>query len=205
MERRFFEIEVREDDDKRLRGYAAVFYDGTPATEYELWDGVYERIDKGAFGKALRAKTPDTVALFNHNPSAILGRRSAGTLKLEVDKRGLVYAVDLAETSIAGDVREHVRRGDLRGSSFAFVARKILWSKEKREGREVEIRLVKEAEVYDVGPVTYPAYAGSTTALRDMEGAREEYKFHLESLEGEKQKHMAKAFRVRMLEIENSL
>jgi len=42
---------------------------------------------------------------------------------------------------------------------------------EWEEGREgmLDLRKIKRAQVYDVSPVTFPAYAGTDIALRSME------------------------------------
>lgn len=178
MDRRFLEsrlsgvaIETRDDGEcTTITGYAASFYDGTDATEFQLWDGAVERIMPGAFDRALK-ESDDVRALFNHNPDNLLGRTSADTLSLRADKTGLRYSIEPGDTAIARDVIEHIRRGDLQGSSFAFEVTDEEWRKED----DVEIREVKGVRLFDVGPVTYPAYESTTTAVRscDANGARE--------------------------------
>ncbi|WP_411901134.1 HK97 family phage prohead protease, partial [Salmonella enterica] len=60
-------------------------------------------------------------ALFNHDPNFILGRRSAGTLALTVDERGLRYDITAPETQTIRDlVLAPMQRGDINQSSFAF-------------------------------------------------------------------------------------
>lgn len=141
----------------KIEGYASVFYDGTPDTEYQLWDGAVERIMPGAFDRAL--KQDDPVALFNHDPSQLLGRKSAGTLRLSVDEKGLRYEIPPADTTVFRDVLEMQARGDLKGSSFGF------WVKADQRRKEdgVEIREITEVELLDVGPVTFPAYEGTNS------------------------------------------
>lgn len=70
----------------KLSGYAAIFYDGTPGSEFALAPGLYERIHRGAFANTLKR---DIVCAFNHSLERILGRTTAGTLRLSVDNRGL--------------------------------------------------------------------------------------------------------------------
>ena len=144
-----------------LSGYAAVYYDGSPATEFKLWDGAVERIMPGAFDRALREED-DVRALFNHDPSQLLGRSSAGTLELESLSDGLRYRISPADTTISKDVREHVRAGNLTGSSFSFRVTDEEWIKDG----DAEIRLVSGVELFDVGPVTFPAYQSTTVAAR---------------------------------------
>ena len=79
-----------------------------------------ERINRGAFTEAL-AQAPDVVALFNHDTSLVVGRSTAGTLRLSEDETGLRYEIDVADTTTGRDLLTSVRRGDVNGSSFAFT------------------------------------------------------------------------------------
>lgn len=167
IERRCFDspLEFRSGNKKRdtiIEGYAAVFYDGTPETEFRLFENAYERILPGAFDEVI-AKRENVVGLFNHDPSQLLASVNAGTLELSVDERGLKYRMQINEdTPVGQNVAGFVKRGDLSGSSFAFRARKNgdQWIREQ-SGREVlEQRNLK---VFDVGPVTFPAYNATTT------------------------------------------
>ena len=186
MERRFLpqaSAEVRvsgEDGAKKITGYASVFYDGTPATEYVLWDDKFgravERIMPGTFDGALK-RADDVRGLKNHEPSLILGRTKAKTLRLAVDDRGLSYEIDPPETTAGRDTVAELTRGDLDGSSFAF---KVANGGQKwtlttdKDGRDNDIREITDVEpLYDVGPVTYPAYDGTTAGYRDGGDAAE--------------------------------
>lgn len=178
MERRFLKTAVAptelrgEGDARKIVGYASVFYDGTPETEYELWAGVVERIAPTAFDEAL-ARPDDVVGLFNHRPDNLLARSSSGDLRLKVDKRGLAYEIDVDPTD-----PDHTRvvakleRGNLTGSSFAFIATSETWT-EDEAGQEV--RTINSVRLYDVSPATYPAYDGTTADTRSVgiDGVRE--------------------------------
>jgi HK97 family phage prohead protease len=172
MERRFhvggIAVEAREGGKGKIQGYAAVFYDGSPATEFELWEGMRERIMPGAFDRALKERD-DVRGLYNHNPDKLLGRVSSGTLELFVDAKGLGYRISLGETTVAKDVEEFLRRGDLTGSSFSFQVTDQEW---RTEGG-VDFRLIKGVRLFDVGPVTFPAYEATTAGMRSA-GALEE-------------------------------
>ena len=160
---------------KTLHGYAAVFYDGSPGTEYELWNETYsravERLMPGCFDAAL-AKPDDCRCLWNHDANHVLGRVSAGTLRLSVDRKGLRYEVDLPDTQIARDLAEGIRRGDIDGSSFGFIIRpngdKWRTERDPITGQNFDVREVLSVELLDVSPVTYPAYAATTAGLRAM-------------------------------------
>ncbi len=167
-------VEFREDPpDKEggesrgvISGYAAVFYDGSPGTEFQIDEDLAERIMPGAFDELLASDT-DVVALVSHNPQKPLGRRSAGTLRLSVDKRGLLYEVDLGASSVAQDARDMVRRKDFKGSSFTFgrpPGERFI----REDGRDVRIIDNFGTNVGDVGPGTFPAYEETTAEARTV-------------------------------------
>jgi uncharacterized protein len=170
MERRFVSVaahpvrlEKRADGKPMICGYASVFYrEDDPGTEYALWDDLAERIMPGAFDRAM--KEDDCRALVNHEPSALLGRTASGTLRLAIDQTGLRYEIDPPDTQAARDVMESIKRGDMTGSSFTFVARDVTW----REQGDRIIREIRDVQLYDVGPVTFPAYGSTTAGLRSL-------------------------------------
>lgn len=169
-------LETRADGAKVLSGYAAVFYQpGNPDTEYELRDGCTERVAPGAFNRCL-AERSDCICAFNHENDAVLGRTVSGTLRLSVDATGLRYECDLPKTTTGADVAEMVGRGDIAGSSFAFSSRAVRWETEA-DGKE--LRILEDVDLYDVGPVTWPAYRATTTGVRsagNVEAERDEYR-----------------------------
>lgn len=136
----------------KLGGYASVFDEVSPYTPFGQ-----EAIAPGAFTRAL--ETGDPRALFNHDPNQVLGRLSAGTLRLAQDSTGLEYEIDLPDTQLARDVRTLVERGDIDGASFQFV----VGEHEKRDGVLWHTDI---ADLIDVSPVTFPAYAGATSEAR---------------------------------------
>jgi Escherichia/Staphylococcus phage prohead protease len=169
IERRFVkgaEVRAKGDDAKpRLEGYAAVF-----GEDYVLYDSKYfrmtERIKPGAFSRALEEKQ-DVRGLFNHNADNVLARTANGTLRLSQDKKGLPFDLDLdARTRVAQDVRCFVDRGDVTGCSFAFTVRKQTWTETEEDGFTTYLREIEDVDLYDVGPVTYPAYEGTSVGAR---------------------------------------
>ena len=151
-----------DDEARKFTGYAAVFYrDGEAGTEYELWGGAVERIMPGAFDDAL--KNDDVRALFNHSPNLVLGRTSAGTLRLTVDDVGLRYEIDADDTNVAHDVASHLKRGDVNGSSFGFNVTNEEWI---NRGEDDTVRLIRSVQLFDVGPVTFPAYVATDAGMR---------------------------------------
>lgn len=189
MERRFLaqrsypvQLERRaEGQPELITGYAAVFYDpADPGTEYKFsgwWDNFSERIMPAAFDQAV--KEDDVRALFNHNPDHLIGRSTANTLALSVDKKGLRYEITPPDTQIANQVRANITRQELTGSSFSFQAMEIAWREEVLPDNSVRVvREIHRAKLFDVGPVTFPAYEATTAGVRaasDLEEAKASY------------------------------
>lgn len=169
IERRSFKTELRmegEGESRKVVGYAAVFDSDSEI----MWD-FKEQIDKRAFDEAIPQS--DVRALFNHNPDHLLGRTKSGTLSLSVDERGLKYEFDAPDTTLGNDILEMLKRGDLDQSSFGFTVDEEKWN---REG-EIPIRIItKVKRLYDVSPVTYPAYNDTTVAKRHLSELEKEDK-----------------------------
>jgi HK97 family phage prohead protease len=123
-----------------------------------------EIIRPEAIDRTIREKT-DVRALIDHDPSKILGRLSAGTLRLSKERKGLRAEIDPPNTSYARDLIVSIRRGDITGGSFSFRVITDQWHTENDE----EIREVLDMEVYEVSAVTFPAYPQTNAALRSLE------------------------------------
>lgn len=166
-------VEVRAasgDAVSTIGGYAAVFNQET-LIGGGSW-GFREQIAPGAFDDAIR--DDDVRALFNHDPNYLLGRNVAGTLRLKSDKTGLKYDVDLPDTAAGRDVKTLVERGDVSGSSFGFVVEEDEWidGKVEKDGRmTLPLRTIRKASLFDVSPVTYPAYPQTTVSARSKAAA----------------------------------
>lgn len=163
-------IKQREDGGQTITGYAAVFYDGTPATEYELWNGLVERVFPDAFMNAL-ARPDDVRGLFNHDPNEIIGRNTAGTMRLSTDSTGLKYEIDMPKTADAEKIRVAIERGDVSGSSFSFDVEKQTFVV---ESKDLEVREIHGVFLFDVGPVVFPAYTGTTAGTRSVVRAQDD-------------------------------
>jgi HK97 family phage prohead protease len=156
-------IEFRSEGTKIVAsGYAAVF-----ESRSQNLGGFVEVVKPSAFTKTLQES--DVVALRNHDPAKLLGRTSAGTLRLAVDERGLHYDIDLPDTTEGRDTAVLLERGDIVGSSFGFRAIHDSW--EKTADGLVQ-RSLDEVALRDVGPVTFPAYSEAPAALRSLAESR---------------------------------
>ena len=163
-ERRYYttEFEARAvGSEFRIQGHAAVFN----RLSQDL-GGFVERIAPGAFTKTIQEA--DVRALFNHDASLILGRTKAGTLRLAEDKTGLLYDVELPDTSYGRDLMVSIERGDVTQSSFGFRVIDDSWD---RTDDGYPMRTLREVSLQngDVSPVTYPAYSDTDVASRALE------------------------------------
>lgn len=158
-ERRFEKgIEIRQDGDKPvvIRGYAARFNSLSNPL-----GGFVEKIARGAFAKAIGRD--DVRALFNHDSNLILGRNKSGTLVLSEDENGLYCEITPPDTTVGRDLVESIKRGDIDGMSFAFSPVDDSWGKTD-DG--VPLRTLREVALYDVSPVTFPAYPETSVSAR---------------------------------------
>lgn len=157
-------VELRTNDEGQevITGHAVVFNQDS-----QDLGGFIERIDPSAMDTA---NISDVVALFNHDPNIVLGRTPA-TLRLSTDASGLRYEIAPPETTWARDVKESIRRGDVRGSSFAFMVRDggDKWEKPKRKGDPYIRTITAFDAIFDVSPVTYPAYKQTDTTVAKRE------------------------------------
>lgn len=161
-------LEVRvANGGKTINGHAAVFNE-----EYVLWNSptlrVVERIKPGTFTRAIQEKQ-DVRCLFNHTADNILGRTKADTLTMEQDDKGLKFDCSLPDTQLGRDLPISISRRDITGCSFAFIVRKEKRDEEERDGKTVIQREIQDVDLFDVGPVTYPAYEGTDVGARASE------------------------------------
>ena len=144
-------------------GYAAKFNSRSELMIDDKGRKFVEVIDPGAFDAVLG---DDVVALFNHDPSMVLARSSAGSLRLSVDAVGLRYEFDIADDDCSELVAAYINDGRVRQSSFAFIVAPDGDSFEKLADGIILRRVQRIARLLDVSPVTYPAYSDATVALR---------------------------------------
>lgn len=154
-------IETRAEGGSRLVGHAAVF-----DTLSENLGGFREKILPGAFAESIT--TDDIRALFNHDANFVLGRNRSKTLKMLEDERGLAIAINLPDTQTIRDlVIAPIERGDISGMSFGFSVRSEGQDWGEEDDGQV-VRTLKKVRLYDVSPVTFPAYPTTDVAVREL-------------------------------------
>lgn len=156
------EIRINESDGGTcIEGHAAVFDSWS-----ETLGGIFpfkEKVRKGAFAESIGKD--DIRALFNHDPNYVLGRNRAGTLELVEDEVGLRVRITPPDTSWARDVTTSIRRGDISQMSIGFVVEDDQWS--SKDG--IDTRELKKVRLFDVSPVTFPAYTATDVGVRAMQ------------------------------------
>jgi HK97 family phage prohead protease len=146
-------------DGNTIIGYAAVFH-----SEAVIAGEFREKISPGAFADTLRRN--DVLALFHHDSARILGRMSAGTLRLAEDAKGLHCETDADPSTPDGATALGVvRRREVRGMSFGFRVLAENWS----ETRGLPLRTLTEIELVEVTLTGFPAYEETSAALRSLE------------------------------------
>lgn len=194
LERRYFNLDSIEVDEERdgkepvLRGHAAVFNSLS-----EDLGGFREMIAPGAFASAIQED--DVRALFNHDSNIVLGRNRAKptpTLELREDATGLAVAIKMPPTQAARDLAISIKRGDVSQMSFGFSVRDkgSTWAK---VGDQV-VRTLTSVRLFDVSPVTFPAYPQTDVAARS-------YKDWLEGVADEERKRANVDIAIKELEL----
>lgn len=144
-----------------LVGHAAVFN-----RDSELIAGSFiERIAPGAFRESI-AQGDDVRALINHDPSLILARTTSRTLLLREDQHGLYVEIQIPRTTYAQDLLESTKRGDISQMSFGFTVSSGGERWERGQNGAPDIRTLLSVRLFDVSPVTYPAYPDTDVAVR---------------------------------------
>ncbi len=145
-----------------ITGYAATFND----LSVNL-GGFVEQIRPGAFAASLR-RGDDVRALVDHNPTLIIGRSTMGTLRLWEDKKGLRIEIDPPSNAIGQGIVESIRRGDVNQMSFGFYIMQDDWHQVDNQ----LIRTLIAVDLFDVSPVTFPAYESTSCSVRSFTRSR---------------------------------
>jgi len=156
------------EESRSFSGYGIVFNsDSQPLYVYDQERGVVRVTEQISRDSLSEADMSDVISAINHNFERVLARTTSGTLQLDTDERGVMYRLELPDTTYANDLRVSVERGDITGSSFVF-------SMDMEEGYNITERSdgsllavpKRITKVYEMGPVTNPAYPETTAENR---------------------------------------
>lgn len=156
---------------RKVSGYAIRF------NEQSADLGFYETILPEAVDEDLILNS-DVFALFNHNEDDVLARshKGKGSLKLELREDGLYYEFEAPNTVKGDELIEHIKRGEILGSSFAFSTPSDYSGESWTKVDDTYYRTIKKiSNLYDVSPVYTPAYPTTSCNYRDAEKAKEHY------------------------------
>lgn len=133
--------------------------------------GWIERIEKGAITEETIMNS-DIFARFNHDENTVLARSryGEGSLALELNDEGLYYEFEVPHTAIGDELLEHIKRGEIQHSSFAFsLPADGTGQRFYRDGEQLRRNITKIERLYDISPVYEAAYPDSSCIKRSKE------------------------------------
>ncbi len=164
LEARGYQTETRAEDDE----FPAISGIGSPygqmtriAGWVEEWDEV---VADGAWRNAITKEDVDIVSTFNHDLNQLLARTTSDTLFLSDPAEGLVYEAKInPDDPQAMSVHARVVRRDVTGASVWFRVLKDQWEEPSDDNDlEVPLRTILSADLFEVGPVVFPAFPQTT-------------------------------------------
>lgn len=182
LERRSATISNINSDTRTVEGYAVVFN----SQSEDL--GFFETISPSAVTVDVINRS-DVFALLNHNPDKVLARcrYGEGSLSLSIDEKGLKYSFIAPNTELGNELIEHIRRGEIDSSSFAFIVSADEGSEKWENINGTTYRTINKIEcLCDVSPVWQPAYSATSVSARAKEMLNTMEQEKLEQLENEK-------------------
>lgn len=170
------EVIERSDGSKTISGYAVLWYDGTPKTEYPMPNGRIERIRRADFEPILSQKDP--VALrFNHSKDCELDNTGA-TLVLRADDKGILFNAPYDPTDPDHQkTMAKFNKRQIKGCSFRAIARHTY----EQVGNKVigwltDIERFVDVSIIGGNVVDKPAYNGTSCIIRSEAEDYEEWR-----------------------------
>jgi HK97 family phage prohead protease len=134
----------------------------------EIVPGFYESIEPGAFSESL-SDYRTVKSFINHNPTKILATtRSQPQLEIFDGDNFLEFSSPIPPTTYGDDLIVNLKRGNINGASFAFMIKENGDRYKKLSDGSLH-RTIVSAEIYEVGPVTNPAYEQTEVSLRNKD------------------------------------
>jgi uncharacterized protein len=167
VETRSVPFELRASSDGRtLSGYAAMF--NSPTRIVERGREFTEVVAPGSFQRTINAA--DRVVLqFDHGQHPLIGGMPLGKItSLREDDLGLWVEARLSDHVLADIVATAIADEAITGMSFRFSIPEggDTWD---RSG-DMPVRTISEVKLYELGPVTFPAYDTTSVGVRSVMG-----------------------------------
>lgn len=187
-----FQVASVDGDGFTLEGYGSVFNQRTEINNF--YEGHFEEQFKpGSFKRTLNSRTP--VMQFDHGHDPRTGTLPIGVIEeIREDSNGLYVRSRLFDNDLVAPIRHAIAAGVVDGMSTSFRVLQDSWQKADRAGG-LEIRTVEEVELYELGPVVFPQYVGTSVGVRSRMAvlSREERIRLLDELLSEEASPRAKA------------
>jgi uncharacterized protein len=169
-EKRFIDFTITKAETRNEGKEKKYIIEGVAAVVNKTADlGWFEEIIlPGAFDGVLDDE--DTVCLINHESSLVMARNKSTMELFITDDGNLGYRCEFPNTSIGQHYYNAIQRGDIRKSSFGFTVDREghTWSWAQEPGQKDLRTISKIKRLYDVSPVTYPAYADTKVEARSI-------------------------------------
>ena len=144
-----------------LSGRPVVY--GTPTRINDISGSYIEIIERGALDGA---DLHDVRLLVGHDASKIPLARTPKTMSLQVDAEGLTIRAILPDTEAGKAAYEAVKRGDLRGMSYAFTVPEGGDSYDPKTNTRT---IKKIAKVLECSLTAFPAYESTTVSVESRD------------------------------------
>lgn len=151
-----------DSDGLTLEGYAAVF---NSPTLIDSWEGRFEEvIAPGAFKRTIDRKGARGIKLqFDHGQHPLIGSIPIGAIQdIREDQRGLFISARLFDNDLVKPVRDAIAGEAINGMSFRFRVVNDRWDHEP----DTPVRTLGEVELFEAGPVVFPAYESTSVGVR---------------------------------------
>lgn len=154
-------VEFRDDADDTVTFNGVASLVDTPYSVRDQFGEYQETILPGAFKKTLREK--DDIRLLINHDGIPLARTKSKTLRLSADPHLSAEATLDSASPLVQTIRSAMERGDMDQMSIGMRVHRQEWNEDYTE------RQIKEAQLFDVSIVTYPASPTTTASLRSLD------------------------------------
>ena len=164
------QLELKKDANNRtiVVGLAAVYNSQSKQMTDKRGRRFIEEVEPGFFSNVM---DQDVVATIEHDHTKIVGRTTAGTLKITDTRSGLQTENDVAQTSHGKDLLVNIERGEIKGMSFEFRCKDGGDKWERRSDGTLK-RTLKAGGCEMLADITYtgnPIYPSTALEMRSLD------------------------------------